>query len=256
MFVAADAAGSGGRRLRRTDADGRVGRSACRRAARRRKEPLPDGGREGQTDVQWWQKITRERGGGMEGKLSSEYLSLKQQFRVDGRRQTETPFEACKASLHRGFARLSHYPLKSALINALRFLPLALCSASCFWQCGSAFMTNGAQFGWPNGCAAEAGNSGIDELFVGRSVGRSRRERGRASSIQGRLATICLQLAARLAPATQTQSADNDMRVNGRARARAVSPFCTSLLMRREMERERAQKSVEIRSRRAEEGEE
>ena len=92
---------------------------------------------------------------------------------------------------------------------------------SCFWQCGSAFMTNGAQFGWPNGCAAEAGNSGIDELFGGRSVGRSRRERGRASSIQGRLATICLQLAARLAPATQTQSADNDMRVNGRARARA-----------------------------------
>ena len=166
-----------------------------------------------------------------------------------------------REALLAGRARLSHYPLMSALINALpaprpRAPTDRPSDQSCFWQCGSAFMTNGAQFGWPNGCAAEAGNSGIDELFVGRSVGRSRRERGRASSIQGRLATICLQLAARLAPATQTQSADNDMRVNGRARARAVSPFCTSLLMRRERERKGAQKSVEIRSRRAEEGEE
>ena len=70
MFVAADVAGSGGRgrRLRRTD--GRVGRRAGGLRAARRKEPLPDGEREGQTDVQWWQKITRERGGGIEGKLS------------------------------------------------------------------------------------------------------------------------------------------------------------------------------------------
>ena len=150
-----------------------------------------------------------------------------------------------REALLAGRARLSHYPLMSALINALpaprpRAPTDRPSDQSCFWQCGSAFMTNGAQFGWPNGCAAEAGNSGIDELFVGRSVGRSRekRERGRASSIQGRLATICLQLE-RLALATQTQSADNDMRVNGRARARAVSPFCTSLLMRRERERER-----------------
>ena len=72
MFVAADAAGSGGRRLRRTDADGRVGRRAggLRGGVRSRCQTDAEGGTDRRPMVA---KNHKRKRGGMEGKLSSEY---------------------------------------------------------------------------------------------------------------------------------------------------------------------------------------